>query len=167
MAAAEFPCALCKQFLQDYLDYSLRTCFRKREAAAKALHPIFLRDLLADMRELFTANELVSYRLSRCRAMERRKGATDAMQYLFAIDPRLRRTLDEWAILSVEAGLGKLELIETWVSHTIYEVFTIIEDYHKGHIPRQSSSPPSSPTEEVADDYGTLEILEDPPPFTL
>ena len=163
--AAEFPCALCKQFLHDYLDYSLRICFRKREAAAKALHATFLRDLLADMRELFVAHELFSYRLSRCRAMKRRKGTTDAMHYFFAIDPRLRTTFDLWAILCSEAGLAKIAVLDTWISHTLYETFTIIEEYHMGHMPLLPHSP-FSPTEEVVDDI-QIEFLEDPPPFTL
>ncbi len=162
MTAAEFPCALCKQFLHDYLDYSLRVRFRKREAAAKALHPIFLRDLLADIGALFAANDFMDYRLSRSRAIQKRKGVNDALHFFYKTDVRLRATLDLWVILCSEAGLATLELIEPWVSHTLYEVFTIIKDYHKGHMPHL----PSSPTEEVVEDYLDLEPLEDLPSFT-
>jgi len=134
MAPEEFPCALCKQFLHDYLEYSLGVTFRKREAAAKALHPIFLRDLIADIRALFTENEFIQYRIIRCRAIQKRKGFTDALRYFYKTDVRLRTTFNEWLMLSCEAGIAKPELIERWISYIMYEIFMILYDYHKGHM---------------------------------
>lgn len=132
MAGDGLPCALCAHFLHDYLDNSLRLSFLNRPALAAKLLPIFLRDILADLREVMSNDPFMEHCIRRCRRLEKKEKA-QAIEAFLRLDRRLRETLNVWAILCVEAGIKDFKAIDTWVSHTQYEIFMTIRDIHEEH----------------------------------
>ncbi len=127
------PCGRCRVLLHDYLEYSLQVSFRNKKEQAFTLHSIFLQEILADLREFFSGDYMRVAALAKCRRIEKKKGRHSALHYFFSIDPRLKATLDLWAMHCLELNLAGLKEIDTWVSHTIYEIFTIIAEFHEGH----------------------------------
>ena len=133
MAGDGLPCALCAHFLHDYLDNSLRLSFPGRRATAVAkLLPVFLRDVLADIRQLIGDDPYMEHCMRRCRRQEKTDKLLAITEFL-KLDRRLQETINSWAIMFIDAGIKDLRAIDGWVSHTLYEIFMIIREYHEEH----------------------------------
>lgn len=97
------------------------------------LHAEMLREILADIRGVYQAKRRFKYLIQTCRQIQKKEGITAAIHHLFRTEPRIYSVVDEWVIRCTEAGLEKVSVIDTWVSHTLYEIFMIIKGVHKEH----------------------------------